>query len=90
MAKKSLILTITGRVQGVGYRYGAQQAARQHRIKGFVKNQSDGSVYIEAEGESTDIEHFVQWCRRGPSWASVNDVKIQEKPFSDFQSFAVR
>jgi len=52
---KSLELLVTGDVQGVGYRYAVQKIARSFRIVGFVKNQSDGSVRIIAEGESEEV-----------------------------------
>lgn len=43
-------LTITGRVQGVGFRWGTLQIARQLGLYGFVRNQADGTVYVEAQG----------------------------------------
>jgi len=49
--KKHVNITVKGRVQGVGFRYSAMEAAEELGIKGFVRNMPDGSVYIEAEGE---------------------------------------
>ncbi len=88
--KKHVSLTLIGRVQGVGFRYSAVQKAQEHNIKGFVKNQPDGSVYIEAEGEETDLEHFMYWCEKGPSSARVNHVSKQEKPIQNYPSFSVK
>lgn len=84
------LITISGRVQGVGFRYHTQKKAEQYSIKGFVKNQPDGSVYIEAEGEETDLERFLMWCYDGPTWARVDDVKIQESPVQNFKGFSVK
>ena len=58
--------TISGRVQGVGFRHSARSNARYHGITGFVKNKPDGSVYIEAEGSRNQLDEFVEWCKKGP------------------------
>ncbi len=50
MSKKAIILRVTGRVQGVGFRYYAQKKALELGVNGYVRNRPDGSVYIEAEG----------------------------------------
>lgn len=52
-------ILITGQVQGVGFRWSALKEARNLGIKGFVKNLSDGSVYIEAEGYSDQLSFYV-------------------------------
>jgi acylphosphatase len=85
----AVLITITGRVQGVGFRYHTQKKAEQFNIKGFVKNQPDGTVYIEAEGEEIDLERFLMWCYDGPTWARVDDVKIQDSPVQNFMGFEV-
>ena len=83
-------LTITGRVQGVGFRYSAIHKAREHHIKGFVKNQYDGSVFIEAEGEETDLDHFILWCHRGPFSARVDHVSQSIGSVKNYSSFSVK
>ena len=61
MADKLLYkILITGQVQGVGFRWSAAREAGKHGITGFVKNLSDGSVYIEAEGSIDQLNHFVE------------------------------
>ncbi len=85
--KQSVILTIHGHVQGVGFRYFVMQKAISFNIKGFVKNQMNGIVYIEAEGEQEQLELFIQACQRGPSHAWVEKVDIQSCPVQDFESF---
>lgn len=78
MSSKCLSITIKGRVQGVGFRYQTQNAAKKFGIKGFVKNMPDGSVYAEACGKEKDIELFVDWCRKGPMLANVTNVYVHE------------
>lgn len=88
--KSSFSITAIGRVQGVGFRFYTQKKARELGINGFVKNMRDGSVYIEAEGDSEKVNEFVLWVQKGPEWARVDDVKLQEKPLENFDGFSIR
>jgi acylphosphatase len=88
--KKHLAIKIYGRVQNVGFRFYTRKKAAEFGIMGYVKNESDGSVYIEAEGESGNLDEFTSWCYRGPDWARVDEVKINEEPLQDYTSFSVR
>lgn len=90
MAKEGVILNVFGKVQGVGFRYYTQKKALELQISGFVKNMNDGSVYIEAEGESDLLEEFVNWCEIGPSWARVVKVNRQNFPATNTTGFNVR
>lgn len=83
-------LKITGRVQGVWYRGSAQNKARQLNIKGFAKNESDGSVYIEAEGSEEQLLKFVAWCRKGPEMAIVENVQISEGELKNYKYFDIK
>lgn len=87
---KNVQLTIFGRVQGVGFRYSAIQKAREHNIKGFVKNQYDGSVFVEAEGDETDLDHFILWCHKGPFSARVERVDRMPGVVKNHTSFSVK
>ena len=87
---KSIRINIYGRVQGVGFRYFVKEKAKMLDIKGFVKNLSDRSVYVEAEGNNTDIETFVSYCNQGPSYASVKNIKINENDCMNFTKFEIR
>jgi len=69
---------IRGRVQGVGYRDAAVQAAFELGIYGWVRNRRDGGVEALAQGESEAVERFVEWCRRGPPLARVGEIAITE------------
>ncbi len=76
---KRVNLIIRGHVQGVFFRVSTRQQAQRLGLKGFVRNLSDGSVNAVAEGEHLDIEHFIRWCRRGPSAARVEEVIVQNE-----------
>ena len=86
---KSVSIRVTGRVQGVFYRASAREMAVQHGLKGLVRNEPDGSVYIEAEGDPEAVNRFVAWCRKGPPWAVVQDVLVQEQPLRNFNTFQI-
>lgn len=86
---RHLNITISGRVQGVGFRFTAMEAAYRFNIKGFARNTPDRSVYIEAEGEEPGMELFLKWCRRGPVSAKVTDIEISEGPLIGFTEFAI-
>jgi acylphosphatase len=81
-------ILVTGRVQGVGFRWSAASEARNRGINGFVKNLSDGSVYIEAEGSSVQLNAFVGWCKKGPGFSQVESVTVDTSPpvmYTDFR-----
>lgn len=88
--KQSVILTIHGQVQGVGFRYYVQQKADLLGITGFVKNQPKGIVYVEAEGEPEQLHLFIHFCQQGPSHAWIEKVDIQYCPVQDFEGFQRR
>jgi acylphosphatase len=91
MSVKRAQLLITGRVQGVGYRYSAVIRANQHGVAGWVRNTREGHVEIMAEGPADDLEGFIEWCRRGPSAAWVQDVHVDwQPPTGEFSSFDLR
>jgi acylphosphatase len=86
---KCLIIKVSGNVQGVFFRASTKEQADLLGISGFVKNEKDGGVYIEAEGESAALNKFVEWCKVGPPQAVVTDVKISEVELRQFSSFKI-
>jgi acylphosphatase len=88
--KKSYRITVSGKVQNVGFRFYTARTALEFGIAGFVKNELDGTVYIEAEGEATALDSFTEWCRRGPEWARVDRFEVQEQPVMGFKGFNVK
>lgn len=73
---KRACIKVTGKVQGVFFRASTRQQAIQLGINGIVRNQEDGSVYIEAEGNENQLHEFIDWCSEGPVYALVNDIKV--------------
>ena len=80
-------ITVVGRVQGVGFRNATKHQAMYLGIKGFVENRMDANVYIEAEGNDAELAEFVKWCRKGPTFAQVDDLKVIEGELKHFTSF---
>ena len=70
-----LHLVVTGEVQGVGYRWYVQRAARGLGVHGEVRNRLDGTVTVEAEGERADLERLAEEAHRGPAGAVVANVE---------------
>ncbi len=87
--KKHINLQVFGRVQGVGYRYSCVEIANKYEVKGFVKNKSDSSVYIEAEGEEDQLTQFTLWCHKGPVWAKVTSINETSGGIKDFDTFKI-
>lgn len=75
---RTLEILISGRVQGVGFRYFTVRIAREYHILGNVRNTSDGNVRVIAAGSDENIELFLQQLRQGPSMAIVADMQITE------------
>ena len=68
-------LLVSGRVQGVGFRWFVREAARRHRLPGWVRNRPDGSVEIEVSGDDGAYRDFLQTVREGPPGARVDQVQ---------------
>ena len=68
-------LLLNGRVQGVGFRWFVREAARRHRLAGWVRNRPDGSVELEVSGEDGAYNEFLGTIREGPPGARVDDVR---------------
>ena len=66
---------ITGRVQGVGFRYAALNTAHSLGIRGTVRNRMDGSVEVVAQAENNRLEAFELFLHEGPSWSRVTEVQ---------------
>jgi acylphosphatase len=78
---------VSGRVQGVGYRYFAVDTAEQLRLTGYAKNLADGRVEVYAIGTSDELRDFARELRRGPAHAAVADVaEVEAEVLLDFSS----
>ena len=87
---KHLSISVSGKVQGVFFRATTKEVADQLGIYGFVRNERDGSVYIEAEGDEELVNKFLAWCHKGPSHAVVKNVVSEEGSIQGFTKFEVR
>ena len=83
-------LKIKGKVQGVWYRGSTKRKALELGIKGFVRNESDGSVYAEIEGEETQLNALIQWCKSGPPLANVTSVEVEASEIMNFKDFEIQ
>jgi acylphosphatase len=89
--QERLSARITGRVQGVGFRNFTQMRARQLELTGWVRNEQDGSVRLEAEGPRGALEELLDAVREGPRMARVNEVSADwEEATNEFDTFRVR
>jgi len=83
-------ITVSGKVQGVFYRAATEKVARELDITGWVQNLPSGEVYIEAEGTEEQLRQFTDWCRKGPSRATVTAVEIVPSEVRGFAGFTIR
>jgi len=82
-------ITIKGKVQGVYFRASALKRARDLSLAGTVKNEFDGSVFIEVEGNKNQIEPFLKWCYVGPTLSKVTEVKITQSSLKNYKEFKI-
>ena len=73
---KRALVVVRGSVQGVFFRAEARDRARSLGLGGWVRNAPDGSVEAAFEGDDERVESMVEWCRRGPAGARVEDVEM--------------
>lgn len=84
-------LQITGRVQGVAFRAYTTREARRLDLSGWVRNCTDGSVELLAEGDMAPLEELEAWCHHGPTSASVANINTQWLEFiGDLGPFSIR
>ncbi len=75
MKMLAFYIKVSGRVQGVGFRYSARKAALKFGISGWVRNSHDGSVEILCEGEENRINKFLSWLEMGPPGSNVSGIE---------------
>lgn len=82
---------VSGRVQGVGFRYSAMQQAQELGVTGWVRNTHDNKVEAVFEGDEKTVEEMAVWCKKGPPMAHVTDVEIFRQPYTgEFQFFSAK
>ncbi len=70
-------IKVYGEVQGIGYRYFAKRLASQYEILGWVKNNIDGTVELDIEGEKNNIEEYIRKLKTEHPWATVTNIEIE-------------
>jgi acylphosphatase len=86
---KHVNLRVYGQVQGVFYRSSAQAEAENLKLTGWARNETDGSVSIEIEGEAEAVEKFITWSKVGPRYAKVLKVEVAEAGIKGYTSFQI-
>jgi len=88
---KQLILKIYGRVQMVLYRDSTQRKAKGLGLVGWVRNESDNSVKVVAEGKEENLEKLIKWCYNGPMLAKVDNIDIEwREATGQFKKFEIK
>jgi len=91
LAQRSVHIIVTGRVQGVGYRWFVTQKAADYKITGWVRNLPDQNIEIVAHGTKPDMEVFIDWVKIGPTRARVLSVSVSDFVTESIpDSFSVR
>lgn len=87
---RAVDVTVTGRVQGVSFRYYTVEQARRLGVTGWVRNEPDESVALHAEGPAEAVDALLEWCRTGPTLARVRNVAVRDGALTGATSFEVR
>ncbi len=91
MMKNSLSIGVYGQVQGVGFRYEAKEKADELGLKGFARNEPDGSVSIEVEGEEENLRKFLSWCESGHSTVRPDKIDFNSSDeFKNYRGFEIK
>lgn len=80
-------ITVKGKVQRVAYRFWTQATAMKYNLTGFVRNLHNGDVYMEVEGEETDINTLIDLCYVGSPRSEVKEVNAVESELKNFETF---
>lgn len=86
---KHIDITVSGKVQGVYFRLSTKAVADQLGVKGIARNEPDGTVYLEAEGDDFALDAFLEWCREGPDRAVVENVVCRAGDVKNYRNFEV-
>lgn len=82
-------IIVSGKVQGVSYRVATREKASELGVKGFVRNEQNGNVYIEAEASQIVLNEFVKWCSIGPPRAKVQNIDVVTGEIKNFGDFSI-
>ena len=89
--KMQRYILISGKVQGVGFRYFTQQNATKLGVHGYAKNLPNGKVEVVAEGDKATLDEFVKILWKGPPASRVEDLKVEARPHSgEYTTFSIK
>jgi acylphosphatase len=86
---KHFTIRVSGKVQGVFFRASTKDEADKLGIRGLVRNEPDGSVYVEAEGEEENLRSFIAWVVKGPANARVEKCEVKEGVLTGYGRFVI-
>jgi len=82
---------VSGRVQGVYFRFETHVIAKKHDVNGWVRNLADGRVEAIFEGKKENVDRVIEFCRRGPRGARVTHLEVEWQNYKEeFKDFEVR
>ncbi len=90
MTTRRAVVTVSGRVQGVGFRYACRHEAMAAGVSGWVRNRADGTVEAAFEGPAAAVARVIEWCDAGPSAARVRHVDVRDETPVGEEGFRVR
>jgi acylphosphatase len=81
---------VKGKVQGVAYRFNTMIKAQELGLNGYVKNDYNGDVIVEAEGDEEAVNKLIDWCQVGPPKAIVSELFAEEISLKDYKAFEIK
>ena len=88
--QKAFRFTVTGKVQGVGFRWASQEEARRLGVGGWVANDVSGCLSGYVQGAPESVEEFLKWLKKGPKTAKVRKVDSEAAEVEGYRLFTIR
>ena len=82
-------VSVSGRVQGVFFRYETRSKALELGLTGWVRNLPDGRVEVIAEGKDENVNQLIEICKQGPAFVDVKNVDVEEMQHQGYKDFKV-
>ena len=89
MALVNYAIIVSGKVQGVFYRASARDVANDLGLSGVVRNEKNGDVYVEVQGNKDVVDKFISWCKVGPRNAVVSCMEVKAQGLKDYSGFSI-
>jgi acylphosphatase len=87
---KRMHVIVSGKVQSVFFRAYTRETALALKLTGWVRNLPDGRVETVFEGEDINVQSLLEWCKKGPPQALVNELESSEEPYTaEFRDFRI-